>query len=301
MKSVPSVSIGIPAYNEAANIKQLLELILSQKETNFTLEKIFILSDGSTDATAKEVATLKDKRIIFKDDKKRLGKTVRLNQIFQLNTSDVLVLLDADVIFKDALLFSKLLKKVDFQKIGIAAINARSLPAHTFFEHSLETSVDLSRKIAQSWNNGDNYLSFKGCFLALSKAYAKTIQMPKKLTNNDAYLYFDAKQKGFGAAYVKDCAVYYKSPFTLSDHIKQSSRFQASKQELGKYFSKDVLSYSPPRKIVVKCVSESFVTNPLYFISYLGIHALSKLRKEQVTDPTWNIAGSTKQKIALSQ
>jgi len=295
-----SVSIGIPAYNEEANIKQLLTLLLFQSASDFTLEKIYVVSDGSTDKTAAEVAKIKDPRIYFSDDKKRLGKSARLNEILKLNTSDVLILMDADVVFNDNNLLSKLIKQVDFTTIGIAAINACPLPPNTFFERVLDTSVSMVKDIAQRWNNGNNYLSFKGCFLALSGKYASTVRLPKQLTNNDAYLYFAAKKAGFGAVFVNDCYVYYKSPITLGDHIKQSSRFQQSKDELQKYFSKKELSYAPQKSLVLLSMGRMFVKQPIPFLAYLGIHAIAKLRMQKLTNPTWRIASSTKQKIALT-
>src|SRR6185437_3351645 len=108
-----TVSIGIPAFNEQANINQLLTLLLSQTGSNITLEKIFVISDGSTDKTDAEVAKIHDPRIYFSDDRKRLGKSARLNEIVKLNTSDVLILMDADVVFNDKKLLSKLCEQVD--------------------------------------------------------------------------------------------------------------------------------------------------------------------------------------------
>jgi glycosyltransferase involved in cell wall biosynthesis len=293
-----TVSIGIPAFNEEGNIKGLLESLLKQKSTpQFTLEKIYVVSDGSTDQTQKEVTSVNNAKIIYKDDKKRLGKSARLEEIFRLNTSDVLILLDADVFMSDTQLFSKLLKAVDFDRCGIVAINAKPFASKTFFEEVLNTSVYTTKLIAQQWNKGDNYLSFKGCFLALSGKFVKNLHIPKKLINNDAYLYFAAKKAGFGATYVKNCTVYYKSPGTLVDHILQSSRFQLSKQELGKYFSQGELSYSPPIGIVFKSIIETILKKPLYFVSYVGVHLLSKIQKQNADKPAWNIADTTKQKF----
>src|SRR5579872_76251 len=182
-----TVSVGIPAFNEGANIKRLLQCILDQIGTNFILEKIYVISDGSTDQTQDEVASLKNKKIFFKDDKKRLGKSARLEEIFRCNTSDVLILIDADVFIDDTKLFSKLFSKGDFEKTGIVAINAQPLPSKTFFEGALNTSIYTTKRIAKEWNHGDNYLSLKGCFLALSGKFVKNLHIPSKLINNDAY------------------------------------------------------------------------------------------------------------------
>ena len=46
-----TLSIFIPAYNEEANIEHLLRSILSQKQDNFKLSDINVVSDGSSDKT----------------------------------------------------------------------------------------------------------------------------------------------------------------------------------------------------------------------------------------------------------
>ncbi len=51
MKKITTISIGIPAFNEAVTIKRLLRSVLAQKEKGFVLREIIVLCDGSTDGT----------------------------------------------------------------------------------------------------------------------------------------------------------------------------------------------------------------------------------------------------------
>jgi len=298
MKRVTTVTIGIPAYNEAANIRSLLLRVLAQQEDGFTIKEIIILSDGSQDATAEEVALVKDKRIHFIDDHKRLGKSARMEQIFRMNTSDVLILMDADIIFNDHKLFAKFLKKVNFKKSGLATVNVLPLPSETFFERILEAGVKVSKAVAERWENGDNYLTYKGCFLAMDSEFVSRIHMPAKIINNDAYLYFSAKQQGFTPSYVKNYFVYYRSPATLTDHIKQSSRYQHSFEELSSYFGNDISDkYKIPVAIMGRSILESFVRSPFFLAAYIGISFITKVKRQTALTNTWSIAVSTKQKI----
>ena len=116
MKTNISVSIAIPAFNEAENIKHLLGSILSQKTRGFILKEILVISDGSTDETVRFARSVKDKRISVFDDKKRLGKSARLQTAFNAFRGDVLFLLDADIVITDSALLSKIIKAVDFKK-----------------------------------------------------------------------------------------------------------------------------------------------------------------------------------------
>ena len=51
MKIIPTVTVAICACNEEANIGRLIKSILEQKESSFRFEKLFVVSDGSTDKT----------------------------------------------------------------------------------------------------------------------------------------------------------------------------------------------------------------------------------------------------------
>ena len=80
----PTISIGIPAYNEAENIQNLLRCILSQDMSLYTLEEIYVISDGSTDRTVEEASSIADSRIKVTDVKERIGKSEHLNSFFAI-------------------------------------------------------------------------------------------------------------------------------------------------------------------------------------------------------------------------
>ena len=296
MKKVTSLSIGIPAYNEARNIKKLLQTLLAQKEDGFHLTSIIVVSDGSSDTTDKEVASVNDKRIKLLDDHKRLGKSARLDQLFRKNTADVLVLVDADIQINDKELLSNLVKQSNFNKEGIVAVNAQPLAGKTFVENAVNAGVSAVKTISENWENGNNYLSFKGCFLALDKNLVKKIHMPASIINNDAFLYFSAVSNGYTPAYRKECFVYYRSPSTLEDHIKQSSRFKSSREEIAQYFNLNLnKEYKTPIAIVAGSVLQSMVKRPVFFLAYFGVNVISKVKKQTNLKSTWSIASSTKQ------
>lgn len=300
MKQITTISIGIPAYNEGQNIQQLLRTLLVQKEQAINIKEIIVMSDGSSDDTEQKVKAIKDRRIKFVDDGKRLGKSARLDQLFRRFSGDALILLDADVSIKDDDLLAKTIKNADLKQTGLAGISACPLPPETFFERIVEAGVISMKNMAQTWNNGNNYLSFKGCFLALDKKLAKSITMPKEVVNNDAYIYFAAVQAGYCPAYLKDSAVYYRSPMTLADHIKQSSRYQSSKEELEKYFALDWgTQYVIPTQIQVLSILKTFLRRPVETIGYVAVFIYSKFVRQTNIKSTWSIASSTKGKIRV--
>lgn len=290
-----SISIGIPAYNEAKNIKRVLKGLLQQKEDGVILKEIIVVSDGSSDNIAKKISEVKDPRIIFKHDERRLGKSARLDQIFRSFTGDILILSDADVTIKDTTLLKRSIAQANIKKTGIAGINVLPLPATTWVESILEAGVLMMKTIAKNWNNGNNYLSYKGAWLILDKKLAKAIHMPGRVINNDAYLYFSAVKHGYQPTYLQDCSVYYRSPKTIEDHVKQASRFQTSKDEMQQYFTMDwKKAYTMPKHIIAFSIGRSIMKRPVETVAYLGVNLFSHLNKQTGITSTWNIASSTK-------
>lgn len=117
MKQLPTVTIGIPAYNEEANIQKLLKALLQQKTTNYRLEKIIVVSDGSTDRTEELVKSIKRKQILLLINKRRLGLNATQNKILRKSKSDILVLFDADVLPKDKNCVASLISLSSYRKI----------------------------------------------------------------------------------------------------------------------------------------------------------------------------------------
>ena len=105
-----TVSVGIPAYNEEANIGYLLNDLLAQKEEGYTLEKIYVYSDGSTDATESIVCGIQDERVELVCGPGRMGQAYGQNTIMQMAQSDYLVLLNADIQIKDIAFIQKLIR-----------------------------------------------------------------------------------------------------------------------------------------------------------------------------------------------
>lgn len=293
MKNI-TLSIGIPAYNEEANIKRLLLAILAQKEKGFVLKEILVVSDGSSDRTVEKAKEIKDKRIKIVDDKKRLGKSERMNHIFSMFKGEVLFLIDADVTFNDPLMFSNIFHSVVFSKAGVVSLNVTPLAGENFFERAINYSVAIQTELRRIWNNGENYLAFKGAFLALDGKFARRVSLPKNLINNDAYLYFKAFKRGYHPVYLPDIVVYYKSPSTFADHLKQSSRFQSSEKELSQYVNINPQEYVMPKMLLITLIIKYFFQNPLLFLGYIVIAVVTKVKRQRHLASRWSIASSTK-------
>ncbi|AOY77082.1 glycosyltransferase family 2 protein [Clostridium formicaceticum] len=91
MKS--TIAIIIPAFNEENRIITTLTAI---KEAS-PLYRIYVVDDGSTDATAQKVAKLEDICLIKSIKNKGKGEALKIGIETAIATSDILVFLDADL------------------------------------------------------------------------------------------------------------------------------------------------------------------------------------------------------------
>lgn len=241
----PSVTVGITAYNEAGTIQQLVKSIYDQDTRCFVLNTVHIITDGSTDNTPKVVEQLMAKYATIKFDKSNnnLGKATRLNQIFRSNKSDIIIVLDADILIEDSNIFNKLVTKFSTtEKVGIVSSNNQPMQAKSLVGKIVCSCEKLWYEIRKDANNGDNIYNNSGCAVALSRGLAKEIHLPKLSVSDQHIIYTSAKKLGYKFIFVKDAIVYYSAQNTIHDWLtylartdvtdtKTSSGFMGLKEE----------------------------------------------------------------------
>ena len=202
MKREILVSIGIPAYNEEANIENLLESILSQKQDSFVLKEIIVISDGSTDRTVQEAKKVSDERVKVIEGIERRGQAYRQNEICSRANADFLVLLNADILIKNNSLFIKLMKASQNKKnVGIIVSRATTLSHSNFIGKILEWHAAWKRKLYEQINNDNIYLSH-GLMRVFPKRVYKKLQWQKSWAE-DAYSYLFIKKLELDFVYCK--------------------------------------------------------------------------------------------------
>jgi len=292
-----SVSIGIPAYNEEANIAKLLKSILNQEESNFYIQEILIFSDGSTDKTVQR-SNFGDVRIKIFEDSKREGKTVRQNQMIKEMTGDILVVFDADIIVLDNKYLEKIIALFYTNKnVGIVGGRAIPLPPENLFERIINYSVSLKDDIYQQRNNGNNLYFCHGRNRAFSSIFLQNFSWPK-IASEDAFSYLSCIGRGFQFISPKEAKVFYRLPHNMKDYLKQSTRFLKSKKLIIRWFDKKLVDneYRINYLYILKSAIKYFFKNPFYFIVYTVILATSKIKTffQGESDHRWDISESSK-------
>jgi glycosyltransferase involved in cell wall biosynthesis len=101
-KTQSTLTIGIPAYNEAKNIAGLLNSIYSQVYKSVKLTKVIVICDGCSDDTEKIVRLNQKKYPTLRlvSSSRRSGKAAVLNKLYDLASTTFLLTIDADVLFQ---------------------------------------------------------------------------------------------------------------------------------------------------------------------------------------------------------
>jgi glycosyltransferase involved in cell wall biosynthesis len=295
----PTLTIGIPAFNEEANVGYLLNDLKKQKIKLSRLKEIIIVSDGSTDNTvreARQVKILRGVELVVVQHKVRKGRAERQNEIMKITNSEVLVLLDADVMLKKNDFIDQLIKPIIFHKAELTSARVREIDEKAFFGKVLQASMEFKRSLFEKVRKGHNLYTCHGRARAFAKVLYKQITF-RESVGEDAYSYLYAVSCGFNYQFVKNAEVFYKLPASFNDHEKQSIRFFNTQKMFEQEFGKDFVlkeNYLSTIFIFKHFMGEIF-KNPYLFI-YVLIATYLKIKsvfKKSFTNE-WAISNSSK-------
>lgn len=298
-KKIP-ISVGVTAYNEEANIKNLLYSILRQKQNDFYIKDIIVISDGSSDRTVERIKEIKDRRIKVIVGKHRKGQNVRLNMLLKYYfTGDILVLLEADTVMRGEDFLIEIIKPFrTLKNVNLVHSHALPMPIQNgnLFERSLIFFDSLKKQSFRFLHNGTNVYLY-GSGKAISRSLASKLKWPKDVPE-DSYGYFFCKHHKLKIVHQPNAVVYYRSPMNPKDYFKKTSRFNKGRKQLLRYFRHNFVEkeYKIPKGWILKLLLKGFISSPLLIITYLWIHLLSKLYLifTPKFNPLWDISSSTK-------
>jgi cellulose synthase/poly-beta-1,6-N-acetylglucosamine synthase-like glycosyltransferase len=295
----PSVSIGVPAYNEEANIVQLAAQLLTQKQDNFDLLEIIIVSDGSTDRTVAQAESIRDPRIKIISKHGREGQAEAQNEIIRIFKGDILVLLNADTYLPNDAFLSRMVEPLlADERIGIVGARVVPMPAQNFFEKTINASVAVKTEIYEQINRGDNIYLCHGRGRAFSKRFVVHLHFPR-MAGEDAYSYIQCIEHGFSFYYQRQAELLYRSPQTLRDHLKQSKRFFKAKSMWDSHFKRHNRSYYHiPLKKLIHSSFKHFIQHPILLTYYSLIYILARINALWYqTTSLWEVSLTSKSVI----
>lgn len=295
-----TITIGISVYNEEKNIEKLLLKLLKQNVPNGEIKQILVISDKSIDGTEKIVERIKkqNQSIRLIKGKVRKGKPQRMNEIFKNSSSSVVIILDGDIIIKSNLLVSRLVEPLFRDKsIGLTSGLALYLPARTFFEQIMAVGLAVWNDTKKSTPKAEMY-TCEGQVRAFSKTLYKQLTFPR-MSADDVHPYLYAKKNNIGYKYVDSAKVYFYLPSTLTDYIKQHTRYLQSKRiqknSFDHQFVEGLYAINFSQKIL--STFKFLKSNPVEMIFYSVILIFPKILVHLGSfgvEPNWSIVNSTK-------
>lgn len=301
MKHSIFITIGIPAYNEEANIGKLIGDILAQKHTNFEIKEIIVSSDASHDKTVSVVKSFQDRRIVVIDNRgKRQGIARGLNQIISRANGDILVVFDADVRLVGKEFLQSLVEPILERKADLTSSLIREIPPRNFLARTLLVSMRLKEVLFRVFKSGNNVYTCHGAARSFSKKFYRDLKFPLSI-GNDMFSYLACLKKGYKYQSVSSSICLYRLPENFSDHQSQSLRFFVTELEMEKIFGKEFVRSQVviPFLTYVKAAFSAMpvlLRNPLESVSYFFIQFYLRFRPKPKSSrkQAWNIAISSK-------
>jgi glycosyltransferase involved in cell wall biosynthesis len=297
---IPTVSVGIAAYNEEKNIQSLLASLVTQEERNFILKAIRIISDKSDDRTVEYARAISDRRLIVEDSLERLGKPARINQFFQEDQSDILVILDADIVLASPHVLSCLVEPfLSAGNVRLVSGNALPLPPRNFVSRVAAKGVEIWDDVRRYATKGSEMFFCEGSIRAFRKDLYKQMRFPLA-SADDVYPYLFCMQKGYGFARAQKATVYYQLPTTARDYIRQTERFLRSRNIHGEHFDKRMIREHYAVAVADKALILGWhlLANPWitgwYLLFWSRAKWLAIRQGKSRDDGRWEIAQSTK-------
>ncbi len=299
MKKNKTLTIGIPAYNEEANIAVLIAKILNQKERDFNIKKIIISSDGSTDKTVEAAKSLKSSVVDVLNNKERKGIARGLNQIIKGCNSDILVTLDADIDVSDPEFLYKLINPIIKSGADLTSSAIAATQPSTFYGKVIFVSTLLKNILFEIFKKGHNIYTCHGLARGYSHRLYKNLTFPTSV-GNDMYSYLKCASENFDYRYAPTAVAWYKLPENYKDHKHQSTRFFNSFAKQKKFFDPQMVNKETkiPLRDYIAAFSKSgdvILKYPAESAAYLLLQIYMRFRSLlSGSEDVWSIAVSTK-------
>jgi len=154
----PLVSVCIPAYNNAAYIKETIDSILKQTYENIEL---VICDDKSKDNTVEVIESIKDDRIKLYKNEKNLGMSGNWNNCLSKCQGDFIKLVCADDILREDCLEKEVQALMDNPTAVLAESDTKLLDlngkAKGFYKRYKTKGLENGKKIARAGFFVKNY------------------------------------------------------------------------------------------------------------------------------------------------
>lgn len=227
-----TASVGVMAYNEEKNIGKLLAALAGQRLENVAINRIIVVSSGSTDATDRIVEEWesRDPRVSLIRQESREGKASAINLFLQAAEADVFVLESGDTIPAPDCVERML---APFADPDVGMTGGRPVPVD-------DPDTFMGFVVHMLWRL-HHMLALKSPKLGEMVAFRSFVRsIPTDTAVDEASIEAMVVERGMRLAYAPDAVVYNKGASTVRDFLKQRRRIYAGHIWLSKNQSYEV-------------------------------------------------------------
>ena len=292
-------SVGVMAYNEEANIAQVLGSILRQKLTAKRIVEIIVVASGCEDRTADIVAEIASQepcvRLIVQP--RREGKASAINLFINAAKCPVLVLVSADVIAENDA-FDALLRHFDDPAVGMTGGHATPVNGNaTFLGHAVCLQWHLHDQIARKAPKLGEIVAFRNVIPSI----------PPDTTVDELFIQALVSQLGYRVVYEPQAVVYNFGPATMHDFLSQRRRIHAGHLRVRAeqaYSASTLSAWRAGRALLASNASFRSLRTTWWSIGTVVLEATARalgrydIIRGHRPPGVWEIADSTKRNVA---
>ncbi len=266
-----SVTVIIPAYNEEANIARIVRQVLDEPwDVGQLLERVVMVDDCSSDRTQDIAQSLacSDQRVHVVRHEQRSGKNAGIRLAAAACTSDVLVVVDADVLLTPGCLVETIVLLSCDPSLMAASCIVEPLPAQSWAERASRSQALF---VSELKRRGQAYLS---ALYAIRAPAFGALDVPDGVAD-DAYITCWLRGHGYPYAIRRDAKAYIRAAVGIRDFAKQTLRGRRGEQATKRAVPDAESGVHKTRRIVILgALWAAFVRDPLGFFLYVAWYAI---------------------------
>ena len=225
-QKVFTCSVGVMAFNEEFNIRNILEALIDQHLITIDIQEIIVVVSGCTDKTTnivKSVAQTNDKvKLVVQDQ--REGKASAINVFLSQAKGDLVVIESGDTIpEKDAI--ERLLRPFLDSEVGMTG--AHPVPVNserTFMGYTVNLFWRMHHEMALKHPKLGEVIAFRNIVK----------EIPPDTAVDEASIEAIITKLGYKIHYAPDAVVFNKGAETIRDYFKQRRRIMVGHKHLQK-------------------------------------------------------------------
>lgn len=213
------------AHNEADNIETLLESLLHQKLDNIYIKEIIIIASGCVDNTEIIANNFlrRDSRAKVLIQERREGKSSAVNLFLKTCSSDIVVILNGDLILKEDTI-QNLLEPFFDSRIGMTG--GRAIPVNStnyFMGFASYFLWEMHHEISLKYPKLGELVAYRNL---------KDLHFPIDTVDDEGIIESFMEKHGYLLKYTPKSVFYNRGPLLLSEFIKRRRNIFAGHLQL---------------------------------------------------------------------